>query len=193
MARRAARTGNHGLTEKREAFCRAYLENGGNGTAAHETAFPGRYTRKQRNEEASKLLADPKISQRIHELRGRLDTESTIKAKEVVDALAAVLLADVLHCFDRKGRVLPLDKINPATRAAIAGYEVAKDGLVKLRFWNKNEAADKLMRYLGLYERDNAQGNYNPWDEIFDFVAQRKNRGLPSAGITSRRGASHES
>ena len=190
---RAARTGNHGLTEKQEAFCRAYLENGGNGTAAHEAAFPGRYTKKQRNEEASKLLASPKLLQRINELRSELDAQSTIKAKEVVEALAAVMRADILHCFDRKGRVLPLARINAGTRAAIAGYEIAKDGLVKLRFWNKNEAADKLMRYLGLYERDNAQANYNPWDELFDTVAKLNNRGLPALVSKTLRGDRHES
>lgn len=194
MARRAARTGNHGLTEKQEAFCRAYLENGGNGTAAHEIAFPGRYTKKQRNEEASKLLADPKISQRVHELRGELDAESVIKAKEVVRALAAVVRADILNCFDSKGRLLPLHRINPETRAALSSYEVSKkDGVVKLRFWNKNEAADKLMRYHGLYERDNAQANYNPWDEIFEYVAKNGKRGLPSVVSKSLMGERHGS
>jgi hypothetical protein len=61
-------TADRGLTPKEEAFAQAIVL-GKSGIDSHRVAYPGRYSDKQRYEEASKLLARPKISQRVATLR----------------------------------------------------------------------------------------------------------------------------
>ncbi|MGW8158720.1 MAG: terminase small subunit [Desulfoprunum sp.] len=61
------------LTPKQEAFCLAYLETG-NASEAYRKAYQVRITttKKSINESASALLATPKISSRIEELRAKI-------------------------------------------------------------------------------------------------------------------------
>lgn len=58
------------LTQKQEAFSVEYVENGGNASDAYRHAYDAeRMTDKQIWEEASKLRAHPKVSQRIADLQ----------------------------------------------------------------------------------------------------------------------------
>jgi hypothetical protein len=58
-----------GLTQRQEAFCLAFIETG-NASESYRRAYkPKRSSAKTINEEASRLLADPKVSTRVAELR----------------------------------------------------------------------------------------------------------------------------
>ena len=58
-----------GLTQRQEAFCLAFIESG-NASESYRRAYkPKRSSAKTINEEASRLLADPKVSTRVAELR----------------------------------------------------------------------------------------------------------------------------
>jgi hypothetical protein len=58
-----------GLTQRQEAFCLAFIETG-NASESYRRAYkPKRSSAKTVNEEASRLLADPKVSTRVAELR----------------------------------------------------------------------------------------------------------------------------
>lgn len=57
-----------GLTAKQEAFAVEYVRNGRNGSDAYRKAYQNKTTDKQVWEEASKLLANPKVAQRVAEL-----------------------------------------------------------------------------------------------------------------------------
>ena len=56
------------LTAKQEAFAIEYVRNGRNGSDAYRISYKNKTTDKQVWEEASKLLANPKVRQRIEEL-----------------------------------------------------------------------------------------------------------------------------
>ncbi len=57
------------LTEKQERFSLAYLETGNASEAYRRSYSPKKMAAKTVNEEASRLMADPKIAARITELR----------------------------------------------------------------------------------------------------------------------------
>ncbi|EMB3069436.1 terminase small subunit [Pseudomonas aeruginosa] len=57
------------LTPKQEAFCLAYLETGNASEAYRQSYSASRMSDKQVWEEASKLLKNPKVAQRVEELR----------------------------------------------------------------------------------------------------------------------------
>ena len=70
-----------GLTPKQEAFARAYVHSG-NGTEAYLTAYDGHSARNTAHTEASLLLDNPVIAQRVAALAQRL-----ADAADVDDAL----------------------------------------------------------------------------------------------------------
>ncbi len=60
------------LTPKQESFCMAYLETG-NASEAYRQAYSAeKMTPKTVNETASKLLASPKVSARVEELKAMI-------------------------------------------------------------------------------------------------------------------------
>ncbi|MBK9351395.1 MAG: terminase small subunit [Sulfuritalea sp.] len=83
----------------------------------------------------------------------------------MIEELARIGLFDPGELFAEDGSLLPIKNMPPEVRAAIASIEVEEidaDGKVigrvkKVKLWDKNSAADKLLRHLGAYERDNRQ------------------------------------
>ena len=74
------------LTPKQERFCLAYIENGGNASAAYRAAgYSDRQTQKAITENASKLLT--KVSPRIEELQAQHAKRHAI----TIDSLVAEL------------------------------------------------------------------------------------------------------
>lgn len=77
--------------------------------------------------------------------------------------------------FDDDGSLLPIKQMPAEVRAAIASVEIEEinaDGKVigrvkKIKLWDKNSAADKLLRHFGSYERDNKQRA-----SVFDGVSR---------------------
>ncbi len=77
-----------GLTVKQEAFCFAYIENGGNASAAYKASYNvKKATDKTVNEQASLLLKHPKISARLKELRGSSQKRHEMTVDDIVTEL----------------------------------------------------------------------------------------------------------
>lgn len=80
---RAARDKKTGLTPKEEAFCLAYVANGGNASAAYRAAYNARGKQKTANEAASRLLNSGNIAARLAVLRASVTSKAMERA--VVD------------------------------------------------------------------------------------------------------------
>lgn len=80
---------------------------------------------------------------------------------ETLKELAALVFNDPATAFDEANDVLPIRDMPRSTRAAIAAVKQRRtlrgDLVTEVKFWDKNAALDKLMRHLGMFERDNAQ------------------------------------
>jgi phage terminase small subunit len=118
------------------------------------------------NVNASKLLADAKVSLRIEELRHAASSKVVATEARVIEELARIGLLDPGRMFADDGTLLPIKQMPADVRAAISSIEVeelrADDGKVigrtkKVKLWDKNSAADKLLRHLGSYAVDNRQ------------------------------------
>jgi len=79
------------LTPKQESFCLGYLETG-NASEAYRKAYQVRMTttKKSINEAASALLATPKISSRVAELRAAVVEKVVWERQHSLQVLAAV-------------------------------------------------------------------------------------------------------
>ena len=153
------------LTQKQEAFCLAYIETG-NASEAYRRAYDASRVKPETiNKRASESLADGAVTGRIGELRQAASNMAVVSEARVIEELARIGLFDPGELFAEDGSLLPIKNMPPEVRAAIASIEVEEidaDGKVigrvkKVKLWDKNSAADKLLRHLGAYERDNRQ------------------------------------
>lgn len=157
------------LTQKQELFCLAYIETG-NASEAYRRAYcAAKMKDKTIWEKASTLLADGKVAARVEELRQAVASKVVATEARVIEELARIGLFDPGELFAEDGSLLPVKKMAPEVRAAIASVEVEElyDGagkdrkrigyIRKVKLWDKNSAADKLLRHLGAYEKDNRQ------------------------------------
>lgn len=157
------------LTPKQEKFCLAFIESA-NGSQAYRKAYnAARMKDKQVHEEASKLLATPKIAQRVNELRALVAEKTAVKEARVLEECARLGLYDPRKLFRADGSPKDITELDDATAAAITGLEVmevwqgtGKDRvfvgyLKKYKLADKNPALEKLMKHLGMFEKDNKQ------------------------------------
>lgn len=153
------------LTQKQELFCLAYIETGNASEAYRQAYNTAKMKPETINEAASRLIADRKVTTRIGELRQAVAVKVVATEARVIEELARIGLFDPGELFAEDGSLLPIKNMPPEVRAAIASIEVEEidaDGKVigrvkKVKLWDKNSAADKLLRHLGAYERDNRQ------------------------------------
>lgn len=162
------------LTAKQEAFCVA-VAKGETGSSAYRAAYPAslKWPAKSVHEAASKLLANPKVLSRVEDLRVPAMMASQIDVAGTFRQLGAVLRSDIRRVVREDGSLIPVCDLDDETALAVASIEVREEyegtgedrKLVgytkKLKFWNKNDAIDKAMKHLGLFERDNRQRQEN--------------------------------
>lgn len=158
------------LTSQQEAFARAVAE-GKSQAEAYRTAYPRSNDWKDSAvwSEASRLMAAPKVSARVAELRAEISKAAQVEVVQVVKELAAVTFSDVRALFDANGSLLPIHALPDSVAAAVSSVKVVTkrvpgtdpvevEHVTEIKLWDKNSAADKLMKHLGGYEKDNKQG-----------------------------------
>lgn len=157
------------LTEKQEAFCLAYMANGGDASKAYRASYDASgMTDKTTWECASRLMADHKVSTRIADLRGAAAKVAIVEQAQVLREAARLGLSDAGALFDENGDLRPIKDLPPEVRACIASVEIddriegSGDSarayrVKKVKLWDKNSALEKLMKHLGMYEADNKQ------------------------------------
>lgn len=117
------------------------------------------------NRMAFDLTQNRKIAARIAELRAIAADKACVSAARVLEEVARIGLFDPADIFDADGKLLPIHKMPPKARAAISYIEVEEIGiqgvvigsLKKIKICDKNSSLEKLMKHLGMFEKDNKQ------------------------------------
>jgi len=145
------------LTPQREKFAQIIV-SGENQSDAYRQAFKaGKMTAKQIHEEASKLAANPKVAQRIAELRALVVKELVIDKAAVLQEAARLAFSDPRGIIHPDGRVKLPHELDEVTARSVASFKIDEYGRIEYKFWDKNSALEKLFKNLGLYEKDNEQ------------------------------------
>jgi phage terminase small subunit len=157
-----------GLTEKQEAFCVEVVKSpNANMAEAYRIAFDaGRLTPQARTQNACKLLDKPQIIARIADLRANAVRETEITIEKVLDEICCIAFLDPLTAYDADGNMLPIHEMPERTRRAIRSIEVFQNGRVNIKFHDKVQALERLMRFLGMFAKDNAQRVRDVFDNM---------------------------
>jgi len=132
------------------------------------------------NDTASKLMANPEITQRVRQLQAAAADRAELEASQVLREIKRVALSDIAGIMHDDGRVKLPHELDPATRAAVASFKIDEYGRIEYKFWDKNSALDKAGKILGLYELDNKQKS----DPLVDLLASLSGNVLgPAQGL----------
>lgn len=173
------------LTKKQEAFALAVITEKTGADAYRKAYEPKNMSAKTIHEEASKLLAMPKIAARVAELRAPALAAAGMSAERTLTEVARVSYVDPRRFYHKDGSMKAPGEWDDDMAAAVASVEaipVVLHGLAddeldpqphggalarkrnpkigytyKIKFWDKNAGLEKSMKHLGLYEKDNAQ------------------------------------
>lgn len=161
------------LTPQQEKFAQG-IASGKTQANAYREAYPKSLKWKDETvwREASKMAGNPKVSTRVQELREEVSRAAQVETVQVVKELARIALSDVRKVFNEDGSVMHPREFDDATAAAVASIEFDPEGGFKIKLWDKNSAADKLMKHLGGYERDNKQKT-DPLSELLKALPQK--------------------
>jgi phage terminase small subunit len=158
------------LTDRQAAFARRYIICLNAAQAAREAGYAEKHSAKT----GFDLLQNPLVQQEIERLQRGVRERADIEADEIVRGLAAIFRADIrkvtswgfdTHKDEQTGaeftvpfvRAYPSESLDNDTSFAVAKVGMAKDGTFTVQMHDKLAAADKLMRHLGLFEKDNKQ------------------------------------
>src|SRR5688572_20004173 len=130
------------LTERQEAFCRAYVECPVGAKAAVAAGYAPAYARKQ----ASRLLKHPLVVRRIHALRDIVGTDHQVRRDTLIDQAEAVFEA----AMERNDFYAAMQALT--MKARLAGFADYLPGVRILRreardyeqeFWARAHAAEQ--------------------------------------------------
>jgi phage terminase small subunit len=138
---------------------------------------------------AGQVLARPWVRRRVEELAGQRYREAGVTSAALVRELARLGFSDVRNLFDpRTGALLEPHLLHPDVSSAIQSIKVvtrdARDEngnriperVHEIKLHDKGAALDKLMRFRGLYEADNAQVGQGLADIIRERVRALEER-----------------
>lgn len=152
------------LNEKQERFCKEYVIDL-NGTQA---AIRAGYSQETANEQASRLLTNVKVQQRVKELQDSIGKRLEITADMVVAELWALGVYNVKDFVDddntiRKLAELERDVVKPVTGIKVTEKTVHFEGgeettvTTELKLADKRAALVDVGRHIGIFEKDNKQ------------------------------------
>lgn len=153
------------LTQKQENFCLAYLETG-NASEAYRSSYNASKMKTDTiNQAASRLLADSKISARVSELRGKIQSTAIMTREEALERLtrmASVRITDIAEFNeqvvgeDENGdpvkqtvwRIKNSDELTPEAAASIKSITATKFG-PKLEMHDPQAAIQQIAKLQG--------------------------------------------
>jgi hypothetical protein len=142
---------------QQEKFAQA-IASGVNQSEAYRKAYKaGNMSPKQVHEEACKLAGSPKVAQRIQKLTHMAADIAVLEGAQIIREIARVSFSDIAGIMHPDGRVKMPHELDPATRAAVASFEINQYGEIKYKFWDKNSALEKAAKIRGLFDEDNKQ------------------------------------
>jgi len=182
------------LTDKQALFVKEYLIDLNAAAAARRAGYKSKWAATN----TDKLLSNTNIQAEIQRLKAEKAGNLDITIDRVLRERAKLAFFNALDLFNPDGTMKAITDIHPDQAAALSGVEIKStigvDGegnpqpaqILKFKNHDKNKALDALDKYLGLYEKDNAQRGQVDQEarqefmrDLFQTISQANGRGLP--------------
>jgi len=146
------------LTTRQELFAQG-VASGLDQSAAYRKAYPSSLKWKPEavHIAGAKMAAIARVSVRIKELQALSADAAVLDGAEIMREIKRVAMSDIGGIIGPGGKVLMPNELDPATRAAVASFEIDEYGRVKYKFWDKNVALTNAAKIKGLFIIDNKQ------------------------------------
>ena len=157
--------------DRRRVFVARYLVDRDPGAAAEAAGYARTRGRA--------LLKDEDIAKEIRIEQARIVEQAGVNAVDVLRQTAAMLFADLGEIVDPDtGIARRLHQIPEHMRRVLQGYEEdLLTGKIKVKLPDRNAAAERLFKHLGLYEADNQQQSTG-LKELIEFIQGRGSRAV---------------
>lgn len=155
------------LTVKREKFCNYYVEIGNASEAYRRSYSCGNMKEKQIWEESSKLLKNPKVSQRVSELQEEQKNKSDITKDRILEELSGIAFSTIAHLHNTWIELKEFEKLTEKQKASIKSIstkvlkknigtpenpEIIDVEYVKIELHDKIKAIERICKMLGYDE-----------------------------------------
>lgn len=161
------------LNPKQCRFVQEYLVD----LNATQAAIRAGYSEKTAYSQGQRLLKNVEIASAIKEAMDLRANSVQITAERVLLEVARLAMYDPRKFFNASGELLGIHDLDDDTAAALAGMDVMElpEGLgsvKKIKLVDKGPNLERLMKHLGLYERDNEQ-KVDPLTALLHGIATR--------------------
>ena len=161
------------LVGKQQAFVDEYLID----LNATQAAIRAGYAESNARSQGCENLTKPNIQYAIEQGRIAQQSRTLITADRVLLEVARLAMYDPRKFFSDTGTPLGIHELDDDTAASLAGLDVAvmPEGaghVVKYKLVDKGPNLERLMKHLGLYERDNEQ-KIDPLTALLHGIANK--------------------
>jgi phage terminase small subunit len=133
-----------GLTPRQALFVEEYLLDLSAPAAAERAGYANASA-------GAALLKQPLVKAAVAKAIAERAHRAEVRADEVLLEIKRIALADPLPALGALTSFKSFADIPEAVRHVISAVEMKDGAVVKVKFWDKGQAQDKLMRHLGLY------------------------------------------
>ncbi|MBK6972666.1 MAG: terminase small subunit [Sterolibacteriaceae bacterium] len=128
----------------------------------------------------AELLRRPDVQQAIKMRQAELARRYAVEVENTIATLAAMAFFDPLDFFDDNGRLRNLGDVPLRARMALSGFKVRRvvvdksappEEIIEIRFLDRGTNVERLMKHLGLFEKDNRQDKPDAIAELLAYVA----------------------
>lgn len=161
------------LSPKQFRFVQEYLID----LNATQAAIRSGYSEKTAYSQGQRLLKNVEIASAIKEAMDLRANSVQITAERVLLEVARLAMYDPRKFFNASGELLGIHDLDDDTAAALAGMDVMElpegaGSVKKIKLVDKGPNLERLMKHLGLYERDNEQ-KVDPLTALLHGIATR--------------------
>lgn len=157
------------LTQKQDRFCIEIVRTDDRNQAYRAAFNCSNMKQATIDNNAYMLLQRSDIKARIAELKAPVIAKTQLTLENVLQELMKIAFVDIRKVFNADGCLKPVHEWDDNIAGAVTSVEVLEvyEGTgknkqfigysKKVKFNDKNQSLDKLMKHLGAYEKDNKQ------------------------------------
>jgi len=176
------KTDSEKLTDLEERMCHAFVENGGDQSAALVSCHKSAKNWQPQSiwVKASQIFSKNKVQIRISELRNKISEELQMTTMDLVRERENLIKVTAADFYDEHGELIPIHLLPPHVAKAIQSWDEEqtihpKTGAItktyKVKLYSRDVSMTMREKQLGMYEKDNIQKADKSFSFNVNFVS----------------------